>query len=120
MTNPWIAALWKARWWASRSFLVALNWLDDATLVFEPDSALPPSTDLTVELGTTALAANGLAMLEPVRLLYRTAAPLQAIQVLPQPGTVEADPSSAIVTTFDQPVVPLGADPETLAVCLQY
>ena len=91
-----------------------LNWLDDATLVFEPDAALPPSIVLTVELGTTALAANGLAMLEPVRLSYRTAAPLQAIQVLPEPGTIEADPSSAIVTTFDQPVVPLGADPETL------
>lgn len=91
-----------------------LNWLDDATLVFEPDAALPPSTELNVELGTTALAINGLAMLEPVRLSYRTAAPLQAIQVLPQPGTVEADPSSAIVTTFDQPVVPLGADPGSL------
>ena len=91
-----------------------LSWLDDATLVFEPDSALAPSTELTVELDTTTLAANGLAMLEPVRLKYRTAAPLQAIQVLPEPGIAEVDPSSAIVTTFDQPVAPLGADPETL------
>jgi uncharacterized protein YfaS (alpha-2-macroglobulin family) len=93
-----------------------LSWLDEATLVFEPDTALPPSTDLTVELGTTALATNGLAMLEPVSLSYRTAAPLQAIQVLPQPGTEEADPSSAIVATFDQPIVPLGSDPGTLPV----
>lgn len=91
-----------------------LNWLDDATLVFEPDTALPPSTDLTVELGTTTLAANGLAMLEPVRLAYQTAPQFQAIQVLPEPGMVDADPGSAIVAIFDQPVVPLGADPSTL------
>jgi uncharacterized protein YfaS (alpha-2-macroglobulin family) len=91
-----------------------LQWVDDATLVFEPDTALPPATDLTVELGTTALAANGLALQEPIRLSYRTAPRFQAIQVLPEPDTVEADPGSAIVATFDQPVVPLGADPNTL------
>jgi hypothetical protein len=91
-----------------------LNWLDDATLTFEPDAALPPGTNLTVELGTTALAANGLALQDPVRLSYQTAPQFQAIQLLPEPGTVEADPGSAIVVTFDQPVVPLGADPNTL------
>ena len=96
-----------------------LNWLDDATLVFAPDAAFPPATDLTVELGTAALAANGLALLEPVRLAYRTAAPVQAIQVLPEPGTAETDPGSAIVATFDQPLVPLGADPGTLPAAFQ-
>lgn len=90
------------------------NWVDDSTLVFEPDAALPPSTDLTVELGVTALASNGLAMLEPVFLSYQTAPSFQAIQVLPEPGIVEADPGSAIVATFDQPIVPLGGDSSRL------
>ncbi len=91
-----------------------LHWLDDSTLVFKPDTDFPPSTIFTIELGTSTLAANGLSMLEPVRLNYQTAPSFQAIQVLPEPGTVEADPGSAIVVTFDQPVVPLGADPATL------
>jgi len=91
-----------------------LSWLDDATLVFQPDAAYPPDTPLTVELGTTARAANGLAFLEPVRLAYRTAAPMHAVQMLPAPGSVDADPASAIIATFNQPVVPLGADPGTL------
>jgi len=91
-----------------------LDWLDDATLTFEPDTAFPPGINLTVELDTTALAANGLALQDPVRLSYQTAPQFQAMQMLPGPGTVEADPGSAIVVMFDQPVVPLGADPNTL------
>ena len=91
-----------------------LSWLDDATLVFEPDKPFPSDTPVSIEVGTNARAANGLALPEPVRLSYRTAGPLQAIQVLPEAGATEADPASAIVVTFDQPVVPLGADPSTL------
>jgi hypothetical protein len=36
-------------------------------------------------------------------------------QRLPEQGAVDVDPTSAVVATFNRPVVPLGADPESLS-----
>ena len=90
------------------------TWGDDHTVTFEPDSPFLPDTDLTIEVATSALAANGQFLVEPIRLTYKTASPLKALQVLPEPDVVDADPTSALVVTFNQPVVPLGADPASM------
>lgn len=92
-----------------------LVWEDDATLKFFPDAPFPPAIDFSIELGTGAQAENGLSLLEPIRVDYRTAGRLEITQMLPAPETEAVDPSAAIVVSFNRPVVPLGADPESVA-----
>ncbi|MBN1667070.1 MAG: Ig-like domain-containing protein, partial [Anaerolineales bacterium] len=92
------------------------NWLDDATVEFRSEVAFLPGSDLLVSVASTARAANGLTMLEPVELHYQVAGPMTAIQVLPAPDAQEIDPTLPVLVAFDQPVVPLGADPVGLPV----
>lgn len=90
------------------------SWIDTATVAFKPDAPYPPGTDLDINISTSALAINGLFLPEPVDLHYRTISPLTALQVLPESGLVDADPTSVVVVTFNHPVVPVGADSATL------
>jgi hypothetical protein len=94
------------------------DWPDDATLVFEPDQALPPSTSMTIDIAPSARAANGLSLLGPIQLSYQTAPPLKAVQFFPEGGLTEIDPTSAVGVAFNQPVVALGADPKSLPAAL--
>ena len=86
------------------------NWVDDATVIFEPDAPFLPDTGLIIKISTSALANNGLFLQEPIQLHFRTVPPLKALQVLPEPGLQDVSPTSAIVVSFDNPVVPLGVD----------
>jgi alpha-2-macroglobulin len=90
------------------------DWKDDATLVFEPSQSMAPESAITFTLSTEAEAANGLALMQPVSLEYRTVGYLSLSQALPEPGAYDVDPSSAILVTFNRPVVPLGAEPDSL------
>ena len=94
------------------------NWLDDATLVFEPNRSYPQDTVLTVNFNTNARAANGLALLSPQKLQFRTASPLKITNILPKRGLKDVDPYSAVVVNFNQPIVPLGGDPASLPAAL--
>jgi len=89
------------------------NWVDDATVIFEFDAPFLPDTILDINLSTSALASNGLFIQEPINLNYRTVSPLKITQLLPASGTVDVDPTSAIIAAFNQPVIPLGLDPGT-------
>lgn len=86
------------------------EWLDESTLVFTPDEPLTPTSQINLQFDTQAQAANGLALVEPISLVYHVAGFLNLAQNLPEDGTTEVDPSAAIVATFNRPVVPLGAD----------
>jgi len=92
-----------------------VRWEDDATLVFQPEQPLSPESELTVSLDTAARSAGGLSLLQPVSLSYRTASYLRLEQSLPEPGSLDVDPTSAVVATFNRPVVALGADPASLS-----
>ena len=87
-----------------------ITWIDDLTLSFTPDQALLPATKVSLTINTTAKAANGLALSEPVTIQYTTAEPLRLVDSLPSDGVTDAAPSSAVVATFNQPVVPLGSE----------
>ncbi|MBC8506863.1 MAG: Ig-like domain-containing protein [Anaerolineales bacterium] len=91
-----------------------LSWRDDATLELVPETSWQQAANYILEISTSAGAANGLTLIDPVSINYATAPPLEVVQMLPEPGVTEVDPSSAVVVTFNQPVVPLGADPGTL------
>ena len=91
-----------------------LDWLDDATLRFTPNQPVKAADGLTVTINTSAKAANGLALAQPVQVSYPAPGPMRAAERLPAPGAQDVNPSSAVVVTFNRPVVALGADPQGL------
>ena len=91
-------------------------WRNDSTLTFTPDTSLLPDTPLTINITTTAQSAKGMALLQPISLSYTTSGYLSAVQSLPANGSIDVDPTSAVVAAFNQPVVALGADPASLPV----
>ena len=86
----------------------SIYWSDPSTLIYTPDQPLLPNTMLVLQVDTTAKAANGLALTEPAQVVFFTPDTLKATHFLPSPGTIEIDPASAVVVTFNQPVVSLG------------
>jgi uncharacterized protein YfaS (alpha-2-macroglobulin family) len=90
------------------------TWVDDSTLTLAPKTALPANSKVTFSLATTAKSAAGLALLEPLSFSYQTPGPLSVSQTLPAANAADVSPDSAVVVTFDQPVVPLGASAATL------
>lgn len=91
-----------------------LAWIDDATLTYTPDQPFLPNSELIIMIGTTAQAKNGLSMSSPASLSYKTSGYLHVSQVLPEDGSNGVATTSAIVASFTQPVVALGADPLAL------
>ncbi len=90
------------------------NWVDDSTLTFVPKSALPANSKVSFTLAASAKSTNGLSMLQPISISYQTPGPLKIAQVLPAASALEVSPDSAVVIAFNQPVVALGADPDSL------
>ena len=90
------------------------DWLDSSTLIVSPITALESGTKFDIQISTSARSTSGMELLEPIKLDFKTAGDLHLTQTLPEPDTIDVDPSSAIVTAFNQPVVPLGAESETL------
>jgi hypothetical protein len=97
----------------------SFSWSSDTLLTFTPSQPLPPETNLVLNLAETARTSQGLAMLAPVSLAYRTVGYLKLTQALPEPGAVDVNPTSAIVAAFNLPVVPLGADAATLPAAIR-
>jgi alpha-2-macroglobulin len=85
------------------------NWQGDSTVSFTPDSPFMPATRLAISLSPTARSQNGLALLNPLTLTYRTVGYLELSQTLPEPGSTDVNPTSAVVASFNRPVVSLGS-----------
>lgn len=86
------------------------SWPDDATMVYTTTRPLPPNAEIDLTFLNEIKAANGLALQAPPEISYHTAAALRTVDVLPRPDSRDVDPESAVVVTFDQPVVPLTDD----------
>lgn len=110
MDKPSVEAALKG----SPNLSASFQWLDDATLMVQPARDFLPNTQFTLELDTSARAANGLSLIQPLQISYRTAGLLRAVEFVPEPGSENIDPTRHILVTFNQPVVPLGADPNSL------
>lgn len=88
----------------------SFTWLSDETVRFTPLSLLPLNADVRVKVAATAKGKNGLALIKPFEIPYRTSGGLLPVTTLPAPDAVEVDPSSALVVAFNRPVVPLVAE----------
>ncbi len=96
------------------SLVGKFSWKDDSTVTFTPDKALEPGSSQVINIATTAQSAKGLALQQPISLSFDASSYLMLTESLPAPDTQEVDPTSAIVASFNQPVVALGADPASL------
>jgi alpha-2-macroglobulin len=85
------------------------NWQGNTKVSFTPDAPFLPGTDMALRLDSTARSQQGMALLNPLTLTYRTVGFLELAQVLPEAGSIEVNPTSAVVASFNRPVVPLGA-----------
>lgn len=88
------------------------TWIRENALTFTPDTPFLPGSDLTLSVGANARSKNGLALLNPLTLSYRTVGYLRLTQALPEPGALDVNPTSAIVASFNRPVVALGSQDE--------
>jgi alpha-2-macroglobulin len=86
------------------------TWSDNSTLTFIPDQPYAPDAEITVAILTSAQATNGMHLAAPITLNYQTSSSLQAANFLPTPDSQDVDPRAAVAVTFNQPVVPLGAE----------
>lgn len=89
-------------------------WTDERTVIFTPDQPSQPGVTQEITLETTARSAKGLPLQDAVTLSYTVANYLQLTQTLPKKDARDVDPSSAVVASFNQPVVALGADSTSL------
>ena len=90
------------------------TWNDDATLVFQPTQPYAPNSDLKITIASSIQTANGFGIQEPVEVSFTVADYLRATNVLPKENATDADVRSAVIVSFNQPVVPLGAEDGSL------
>ena len=79
------------------------EWLDDSTVRFITDQPFPTGAEIQLTFAASARAANGQALTEPVTLHFLVADSLHVTERLPKPGSADANPSSAVVVTFNIP-----------------
>jgi len=90
------------------------EWKKDAVMTFIPDASLMPDSDFKLQISVTAQSSRGMPLNKPIELQYKTPGLLKLSQFLPEDGQGEVNPNSALIAAFNQPVVPLGADPGSL------
>lgn len=85
----------------------AFLWTDPATLVFTPATAWERATRYRVKLDPSAKSAQGLPLREEVEFTFTTVGYLEVTQVIPEPETVDVEPTASVTIMFNRPVVPL-------------
>lgn len=86
------------------------EWIDESSVVVSPSAPLLPARKLNLQIDTQAKAANGLPLMETINIEYETVGYLNLAQSLPENGSVAVNPTTAIVATFNQPIVSLGEE----------
>lgn len=93
----------------------SFTWTDDSTLVFTPTEPYAPNSKLDILLADSLQSASGFGLPAPVQLSFTVADYLRATNLLPKPNTTDVNVDAAIAVSFNQPVVPLGAEAKSLA-----
>jgi len=92
----------------------SFTWTDDATLVFTPAQPYQPNATLNITLGNSIQSATGFGISQPIEINFTVADYLRAINILPKASAIDVNVDSAIVASFNQPVVPLGAEADSM------
>src|SRR3972149_2414074 len=83
----------------------SFEWTGGSSVSFIPDQPLPPETVLTVTVADTAKSADGTNLLRTASFNFQTAGALRATEILPKPGTANANPSSTVPVSFNHALV---------------
>ena len=83
------------------------SWLDNRTMLFEPNILLRTGTSYTGKLSSEAVSSQGIHLEEPVLLDFNTTTPLEVGQAFPQDGSKDVAVDAVITAIFNRPVVPL-------------
>ena len=86
------------------------TWTDEATVVFAPSEAYPPSSKLKISIANSVQSVTGFGLSESIDLTYSVADYLRAANLLPKVDAKDVDVDAAIVASFNQPVVALGTE----------
>ena len=86
------------------------TWNDDATLLFTPSEPYQPNSTLKISIANSIQSASGFGIAEPLELSFTVADYLRATNLLPKSNSTDVNVDAAIAVSFNQPVVPLGAD----------
>jgi len=92
----------------------AYVWKDESTLLYTPAQPYPPNAKLNISIGPSVQSAVGYGITEPIELSFAVSDYLRATNILPKADSTDANVDAAIVASFNQPVVPLGADSSSL------
>jgi alpha-2-macroglobulin len=90
------------------------TWNDEATVVFNPTQPYSANSELPVTIASSIKSATGYGIQEPINLAFHVSDYLQPNNILPKENAADVDVESAVVVSFNQPVVPLGADAASL------
>jgi len=90
------------------------TWNDEATLVFTPTTAYPPNSKIKIALANTIQSATGFGITDPIELSFTVADFLRATNQLPKANSLDVNVEAAVSVSFNQPIVPLGADAASL------
>jgi alpha-2-macroglobulin len=85
------------------------SWPQENVLTFTPDAPFLPGTDLILSINNSARSKGGMTLLNPMEVAYRTVGYLRMTEALPAPHTVDVNPTSAVVVSFNRAVISLGA-----------
>ena len=86
------------------------TWSDEATVVFTPSESYQPNSKLKISIANSVQSVTGFGLTEPIQLTYSITDYLRATNLLPKVDAKDVDVDAAIVASFNQPVVALGAD----------
>ena len=81
--------------------------MDARTFEFTPNSALKPATRYRLAFTSSAAAADGATVADPIQLDFTTAEALEVAQVFPTADAEDIDRKTNLTVIFNHPVVPL-------------
>ena len=90
------------------------TWTDDATLIFTPSQPYQPNSKLNITFADSIQSASGFGVTESIQASFIVTNHLRITNQLPKANTTDVNVDAAIVASFNQPVVPLGADSDSL------
>jgi hypothetical protein len=91
------------------------TWNDEATLVFNPTQPYLPNSKLELTIASSVQSITGFGLAEPIdEVSFLVADYLRPTNILPKEDATDVDVESAVVVSFNQPIVPLGADGASL------
>lgn len=93
----------------------SFEWPDARTLLFRPAEQLNRASVYDVVLEQGAQAQDGAPLNQAYQFRFSTNGFLEVAQVIPAPGTQDAQASTTITVLFNRPVVPLVNSPDLAA-----